>query len=335
MRPSASDLIRKMRPRGESISVPELGERRAVGEAQAAVHALVHALDALAVQRERRGRRRARSSRGPCAIAQIPATKRPGFSMSRGSSCALSRCMIRAGRARRRPRPAPASFTASGAHSSMAWPPRGVRDRAPVGRAPPPTAVDRRRRPRARAGRRCRRRRARSTRCAQASAGAAAARPAPSPRPPGSAARRSSSPPAMSSNASRAASAPSRAPRSSRAAPCTARRVRRADRGAGQLGASASRTCSAMPSKPTRSAAPLAPRQTERRSASPSTQLERGGNEIRRPCSARAAPRRRPSGDRSARRRGGPSSGRGRSLNVASTMTPSVPNEPTKSFGKS
>ena len=63
-------------------------------------------------------------------------------------------------------------------------------------------------------------------------------------------------------------------------------------------------------------------------------QLERGRDEIRRPCSARAAAARVLEAIE-ARDHEPVVVGRGRSFTVASTMTPSVPNEPMKSFGRS
>ena len=68
MRPSAMDLMRKIRPRGESISVPRLGEGRAVRQAEAAVHAAVDALDVVPVQRGAAPRRGAVVGRVACAM---------------------------------------------------------------------------------------------------------------------------------------------------------------------------------------------------------------------------------------------------------------------------
>src|SRR5437867_4453934 len=99
----------------------ELGKRRTIRETEAAVNALVHAIDAQPVKAERRGRGRVLGRRVGHRV-QIPATKRPGFRTLWGSRLALSRCMIRPA--------APASshtgtadFTASGAQSRVAWPP--------------------------------------------------------------------------------------------------------------------------------------------------------------------------------------------------------------------
>ena len=88
MRPSARDLMRKMRPRGESISVPSSGEGRAVGEAEAAVHAAVDALDALAVEGQRT-RRRVGASRWRAPWRLDAAHEAPGVQDARGIQLGL------------------------------------------------------------------------------------------------------------------------------------------------------------------------------------------------------------------------------------------------------
>src|SRR5437899_11280541 len=114
-------LDREDRAAGRVHLRAELGKCRAVRKTEAAVNALVHTLDAQPVEAQWPGRDGLVGHR-VSHRAQIPATKRPGFRTLWGSRLALSRCMIRPA--------APASshtgtadFTASGAQSSLAWPP--------------------------------------------------------------------------------------------------------------------------------------------------------------------------------------------------------------------
>ena len=119
IRPSASALISEDAAARRVHLGAELGERRAVREAEAAVHALVHAFDREAVQRERGRRRRCGGRRrGVSHRAQIPPTKRPGFRTLCGSSCALDPLHDPSGGARDHPTRGTSAFTASGAHSS-------------------------------------------------------------------------------------------------------------------------------------------------------------------------------------------------------------------------